>query len=268
MTLQTCLSALPNITAKVVLINGLLLLAYMSVVFLIAKKRNRLDTVDIAWGLGFIPIALSAALLRPTHRSLLIAGLVTIWGLRLANHIYQRSRVKGEDPRYTEMANKWKGSNRWLRAYFSVFILQGVLILIVGLPIATATGPRLHGWQWLTLAGGLVWLTGFVLEAIADKQLGNYIRLEKRPKVLKTGLWRYSRHPNYFGELTQWWGIGIIALQTSYGWIGLIGPLTLTILIVFVSGLPPIERRRAKDAAYRVYQKQTSALIPLPPKKP
>jgi steroid 5-alpha reductase family enzyme len=142
-----------------------------------------------------------------------------------------------------------------------------LLIGIIGLPIMAATGQVLDGWAWLTYAGAAIWIAGFITETIADRQLGAYIRLSKRPKVLQTGLWRYSRHPNYFGEVVQWWGIAVIALQASYGWIGLIGPAVLTLLILFVSGIPPIEKRRAKDAAYRTYQKQTSAFIPLPPKK-
>mgnify|MGYP005613215997 FL=1 len=135
-------------------------------------------------------------------------------------------------------------------------------MLVVSLPIFVATGEPLSGWAWLTWLGVLIWLKGFIFEAISDYQLANFLKLKDRPKVLQTGLWKYSRHPNYYGELVQWWGIGIIALQVSYGWIGLIGPLTLTLLIVFVSGIPPIEKRRAKDPEYREYMNRTSPLIP------
>lgn len=249
-------------TYQTLVVNIVLVWLFMSLVYVIAYRRKRLDTVDIAWGLGFVVVAWSSYLQQPSSQSLAILGLVTVWGLRLANHIWQRSRKKQEDdPRYQAIASKWKG-NYWVRAYFSIFMLQGVLVLVVSLPIFVATGEPLSGWAWLTWLGVLVWLKGFIFEAISDYQLANFLKLKDRPKVLQTGLWKYSRHPNYYGELVQWWGIGIIALQVSYGWIGLIGPLTLTLLIVFVSGIPPIEKRRAKDPEYREYMNRTSPLIP------
>lgn len=266
MNLVTCLPLPAEIVSRILAVNAALLFVYMTFWFIAARLRKRLDTVDIAWGLGFVLVAWSAALQRHSTRSWVIAGLVTIWGVRLATHIYRRSKTKKEDPRYEELARKWKG-NFWLRAYGSIFLLQGFLILIVSLPVVMATNHQLHGWAWLTILGAVVWLKGFVIEALADRQLAQYLRVKDRPKVLQTGLWKYSRHPNYFGELLQWWGVGIIALQARHGWVGLTGPLVLSILIVFVSGIPPIEKRRAKDAAYRAYQKKTSPLILWPQKK-
>jgi steroid 5-alpha reductase family enzyme len=247
------------------LIAAVVLFLYMTLCFLIAYGRKRLDTVDIAWGLGFVLVAWSIVLQRSSGRSLLLAMLVSIWGIRLSNHIYQRSKTRGDDRRYRELSSKWRG-NFWLRAYYSIFLLQGFLVLVISLPLIVAASNALPGWTWLGIAGALVWLFGFVIEAIADHQLAVFLLQKDRPKVLQTGLWQYSRHPNYFGELTQWWGIALIALQVSYGWIGPLGPLVLSILIVFISGIPPIERHRAKDPEYRVYKRKTSALIPLPPK--
>lgn len=237
----------------------------MTLCFMVARSRRRLDTVDTAWGLGFVIVAWSAVLQQPSTRSLVITLLVSVWGVRLSSHIWRRNQGREDDPRYGELSAKWHG-NFWLRAYFSIFLLQGALVWLVSLPVVVAVGHQLPGLGWLTIAGGLIWLAGFAVEAIADYQLSAFLGHEKHPKVLRTGLWRYSRHPNYFGELTQWWGIGLIALQASYGWTGLIGPLCLTILIIFVSGIPPIERRRQKDPEYRAYQRQTSPLIPLPPR--
>jgi steroid 5-alpha reductase family enzyme len=118
---------------------------------------------------------------------------------------------------------------------------------------------------WLTWLGAGLWLVGFVVESVADRQLAAFIKdKSNKGKVLDTGLWRYSRHPNYFGELLQWWAIGLIAAQTAYGWIGFAGPLLLTILIVFVSGIPPIENRRRDNPAYQDYKRRTSRLVPLP----
>jgi steroid 5-alpha reductase family enzyme len=252
-------------TGRILLINGLLLLAFMTVAFVIAKLRNRIDTVDMAWGLGFVISAVAVAVQHRTIACFLIALLVSVWGLRLSIHIGLRARSRGEDPRYEAMSKKWKG-NKWLRAYVSIFLLQGILIWIVGLPIMLAANSVIHGLLWLNIVGDIVWAVGFVIEAMSDYQLSKFLKRKNHPKVMQEGLWHYSRHPNYFGELTQWWGIGIICLQVSYGWLGLLGPLSLSLLIIFVSGIPPIEKRHQKDPAYAAYTARTSSLIPLPPK--
>ena len=259
----------PNNTTSVLklsAINVALVAIFMTIFYLIAYLRKRIDTVDIAWGLGFIVIAIATMLHRPSTSTQVVALLVSIWGIRLALHIALRSRGKKEDPRYKEIAKKWKG-NYWLRAYFSIFLTQGLLMLIVGAPILAASGPANYDLEAMIYFGSAMWVSGFAIEAYADQQLAQYLKNKKRPKVLKTGLWKYSRHPNYFGELLQWWGIGVIALSAERGYLGLIGPLLISFLIIFVSGIPPIEKRRAKDSAYKQYQKTTSPLIPWPPKK-
>ncbi len=251
-------------TIQLLVVNLILLVAYMTAWFLLARKRQRLDTVDSAWGGGFAVAAWAVAIQAPSTPTFVIALLVTLWSGRLTNHIANRSRKNSDDPRYVAMADKWKG-NVWVRAYFALFLTQGLLIWAISLPIVMAAGNEIVGLRWPLTAGIVVWIIGFAIESISDKQLANYLSDKKnKGKVLDTGLWRYSRHPNYFGELTQWWGIGIIAIQSSFGWIGLLGPLLLTILIVFVSGIPPIEKRREGNAAYQEYKKRTSPLIPLP----
>lgn len=252
--------------ARIFVINALLLFIYMTLWFLAARARKRLDTVDTAWGLAFVVVAWSVTVQQANSRSLLVAVLVSVWGFRLAYHIWRRNQGRGDDRRYIELSHKWRG-NFWLRAYFSVFLLQGALVWLVSLPVVLASGVTISGLGWLGVAGLVVWLIGFLFEAVADRQLANFMRLKGQSKVLQTGLWRYSRHPNYFGELTQWWGIGLIALQARNGWIGFIGPLTLSILIIFVSGIPPIERRRQKDLEYQAYRQRTSPLVPLPPRR-
>ena len=251
---------------KILAINFVIVLIFMSAAFAIAYYRKRLDTVDIAWGLGFVTVAFSTVWQKPAITTLVIYFLVAIWGLRLANHIWQRAKVTSEDPRYEEIGRKWKG-NYWQRAYVSIFLVQGALILLVSLPVVAASGEQLSGYGWLLGLGVLVWLKGFTIESIADWQLRKFLATKNHPKHLMTGLWRYSRHPNYYGELLQWWSIAVIALQCSWGWIGLIGPLTLTILIVFISGIPPIEKRRQNDAQYQAYKQRTSALVLLPSRK-
>ncbi len=229
---------------------------------------NNLNTVDAAWGSGFALVAWLVAIQQPSARSLLIAVLVSVWAARITNHLVRRVFSSGEDPRYAELSAKWQG-NFWLRAYVTIFLLQGVLVVLISLPVTVAAGgAQLDNLGWLSVLGAAIWAVGFGIEAAADRQLRDFIA-NKPPKgaVMDQGLWKYSRHPNYFGEMVQWWAIGLIALQVSYGWIGLLGPLTLTYLLLFVSGIPMIENRKKNDPPYRRYMQRTSMLIPLPPRK-
>jgi steroid 5-alpha reductase family enzyme len=250
-------------TEHILLINAALLLVYMTLWFVVARLRRRLDTVDMAWGGGFVAVAWSVAVQHADVRTVVVAVLVSLWGSRLFSHILRRARKSGEDPRYAEMAKKWRG-NVWARAYVMIFLLQGMLIWIISLPVVYAAGNSSDG-SWLLWLGTAVWLFGFVFESAADRQLATFISNPKhKGQVMQTGLWHYSRHPNYFGELLQWWAIGVIALSASFGWIGLVGPLALTTLIVFISGIPPIENRKKSDPKYREYMQHTSPLVPLP----
>jgi steroid 5-alpha reductase family enzyme len=255
-----------GMTAHILLVNALVLFVFMTLIFVIARARDRLDTVDSAWGLAYIVAAWAVVLQARSGRGILVAILITIWGLRLTRHLFIRSARRGkDDPRYQEMRAEWKG-NVWLRAYGVVFLLQGFLVWIISIPVVMVAGQLLPRAHWLNGAGVILWLIGFITESVADHQLTVFVENQKVKKtknaVLDTGLWRYSRHPNYFGELTQWWAIGLIACQTSFGWVGLLGPLVLTITIVLVSGIPPIESRRKSNPEYRKYMARTSPLIP------
>jgi steroid 5-alpha reductase family enzyme len=242
------------------------ILVYMTLWFFVAKRRKRLDTVNAAWGGGFVLIAWLVALQQPTIRTYMVAVMVTAWSARLTYYLAKRSRRNGEDSRYSERAKKWK--RVWLRAYFSIYLLQGVLLLLVALPIITNAGAPLPELRLLFTLGYAVWAVGFYIEYKADNELERFKSDKKnKDKVLDTGLWQYSRHPNYFGELLQWWGIGLIAAQTSFGWVGLAGSLVLTYLICKVSGIPSIEKRWAKDKRYQEYKKRTNSLLPWPKKE-
>jgi steroid 5-alpha reductase family enzyme len=248
-------------------LTAVLLFVYMCVAFLFAKKRNQLNVVDVAWCGGFVLVAWSTYAQMQAPRTLLVAVLVTLWGLRLMSHLLKRVRSGQDDPRYLDLKKKWKG-NVWRRAFFMIFMLQALLVLIVSLPVTMTANPLLGHTSWAVYTGAVIWFIGFTIERLADAELAEFIKNRKdKNAVLDTGSWKFSRHPNYFGELTQWWGIGIIALQAERGWIGFIGPLTLTLLIVFVSGIPPIENKKKSNPAYAAYMKRTSMLIPLPPKQ-
>lgn len=243
--------------------NAVGLLVYMTVIFGVAYKRKRLDTVDGAWGGAFVVAATMVAGLQPTLRTIVIAVLIDIWAIRLSSHIIDRIRSHNQDdPRYTELASKWKG-NYWSRAYVSIFLTQGIAALIISLPTVFATGDDTTWSTPLLAAGIVVWVAGFITELVGDRQLRQFLADKKnKGKVLDSGLWHFSRHPNYLGELTQWYGIGIIACGAAWGWVGLIGPVALNILIRYISGVPPIERRKSKDPAYAAYIKKTNPILP------
>lgn len=246
--------------------NAIAILVVMTGAFLVAKRRKRLDTVDSAWGMAFAVAAAVSAGYDFQLRTLLLLVLVDIWAVRLTSHLLDRSRRSKEDPRYTELSKKWKG-NFWARAYLSVFLVQALLVWVISLPVVMAAGKSNAYATLFTILGTAVWLKGFVIETIADRQLAKFRGASKnKNEVLQTGLWRYSRHPNYYGEISQWFGVGLVACAAHNGWIGLAGPLVLALTIIYVSGIPPIEKRHAGDLKYQEYKRHTSALIPWPSK--
>ena len=251
---------------------GILALAvflHMTSWFIISLLKKRNDVADIAWGLGFITSTWLAFFLSgfQSARSIIVQLLVTIWGARLAWHIYLRNKNKHEDIRYAEWRKEW---GKWfiLRSYLQVFLLQGVLLYLISVPVFFIQKNSLTTIHIVDFIGVVVWIIGFYFESVGDSQLKRFISLpENRGKIMQTGLWKYTRHPNYFGEVTQWWGIFIIALSLPNGWVTIIGPLTITILILFVSGIPLLEKRHAGRPEYEEYNKKTSIFFPLPPKK-
>ena len=243
-------------------------LMYMLLWFIVSLVLRRNDVADVAWGGGFIVAAVAALASSgvTTSRALLVIALVIIWGLRLLLHIGFRNRGKGEDARYRKWREEW-GKNATLRSFFQIYILQGVLLLVISLPdirSITATDSPLG---LVDLLGAIVWLTGFLFEAISDWQLLQFKKdRANKGKVISTGLWRYSCHPNYFGEVTLWWGIFLIALTVPGGWITIAGPVTITLLIIGVSGIPMLEKKYEGNAEFDEYKRRTSAFFPLPPK--
>jgi len=230
-------------------------------------KRN--DVADIAWGLGFgiVTIANLVKTQNYTFTALLVTSLILIWGLRLGWHITMRNIKKSEDYRYKAWRDSW---GKWfiVRSYLQVFILQGFFMLLIVLPVLLVMGYSRNGIFSLTVLGATLWVIGFFTEAVGDKQLKEFTtNLKNKGRIMDKGFWKYSRHPNYFGEVTQWWAIGIIALTSSYGWVGLVGPMTITFLIVKVSGIPLLENKYKNNPEYQAYKLRTSMLIPLPLKK-
>ncbi len=246
----------------------IIIFIYATVWFAAAVYKKRNDIADIAWGIGYIVICGYLLYSYPASPvSILSYILVTLWGLRLSLHIYHRNKNKTEDFRYRAWREEW-GNTFYLRSYGQVFLLQGVLLIVILSPVIHVAVAETYTWNGFTWVGLFCWLIGFYFQAVADWQLSVFIKERKDPgAIMQTGLWKYSRHPNYFGELMMWWGIFIITLPVTNSFYFIIGPLTITLLIVFVSGIPMLEKKYAGNPAFEDYKKRTSVLIPMPSRK-
>lgn len=250
------------------LLLGLVLFVYMSFWFLISLIQKRNDVADVAWGLGFVLIAWTAFFVADATsvRVLLVNVLVSIWGLRLAWHIHARNKGKTEDYRYQAWRQEW-GKYFFVRSYFQIYFLQGALLFIIALPVIIINVSAGESLGLFDIVGISIWLIGFFFEVVGDAQLASFIRIpQNKGKLFKGGLWRYTRHPNYFGEVTQWWGVWLLALCIPSGWLTIVGPLTITFLILKVSGVPLLEKKMENNPDFIEYKKRTSVFIPLPPR--
>ena len=254
---------------NLILVQVAVVTLYSSLWFLVALKLRRNDVADLAWGAGFMILALVSQFSVATIsiRGLLVLALVTIWGLRLSLHIGLRNKGKAEDPRYRKWREEW-GRHATVRAYFQIFLLQGFLIAVILVPVTHILAGRGSDLTWLDALGSAVWLLGFVFEAIGDLQLTQFKKDPgNRGRVITSGLWKYTRHPNYFGEVTLWWGVWLIACSLPGGWKTVFGPATITALILFVSGIPLLEKRYEGNIEFEEYRRRTSAFFPMPPKR-
>lgn len=248
---------------------------FMSSIFFIARQRRRYDLIDVAWGLSFISIAVVAFAGQPTYELVSVQTiaitLVIIWGLRLSIHIYYRwSRAPEEDKRYVTQRKQYakKPGGVALNMYFRVYVTQAVLAIVISLPVIVLNTYGSTDITWVSLVGIVVWLVGFIFETVGDFQLSRFVtKSTSKDKLMTKGLWKYTRHPNYFGEVMQWWGVYLVALVPLYWWLGLLGPVTITILILFVSGVPLTEKHFAGRKGWDAYKKRTSIFLPLPPRK-
>ena len=248
---------------------AIIILVYFTALFVIGTLRKNNSIVDIGWGIGFVLLAWTLLVLR-LPLSLVrttITLLVTLWGVRLFYHILKRNHGKPEDFRYVAFRKAW---GKWVvpRAFFQIYMLQGFLMFMIALPYileGNATAPVnavLYG------AGLLVFALGFAFEAVGDAQLKSFLRdPANKGKIMTSGLWRYTRHPNYFGEATIWWGIFLLALSGGVTPFAVLGPITITVLLLFVSGVPLLERDMKNRPGYAEYAEKTSIFIPWFPKK-
>jgi steroid 5-alpha reductase family enzyme len=238
-----------------------------SVTFAIGRRIGRYNVVDVAWGVGFVAIAAVAATLGhgdPTRRWLLLA-LVTIWGLRLSWHIQRKTVGKGEDPRYATLLRDATPA----QVVRKVFLLQAFITWFVSFPLqlSAVTGPTPKPLTAVTVLGVAVWLVGVTFEAVGDRQLRVFKSdPANRGLVMDRGLWAWTRHPNYFGDATVWWGLW---LTTISGWLSLAtvgSPLLMTYFLVYVTGARLTEKLMAGRPGFAQYQARTAFFFPRPPR--
>ena len=239
------------------------------ILWLVSLAVRDSSIVDIAWGPLIFLIGLTYYLATdaPGSRARLIVALVALWAVRLAAHIGARNLGHGEDFRYAA----WRAQHPdtwWIRSYFKVFLLQGVIAWIVAMPLFYAiTTNASSGWTMWDWAGVALFAFGFLFEAIGDEQLRRFkANPANKGHVMNTGLWRYTRHPNYFGEAVLWWGIGLIGVAAG-GWLGLVGPAIITFLLIRVSGVAMLEKTlKNTKPGYADYIARTPAFFPRLPK--
>ncbi|MFM8321125.1 MAG: DUF1295 domain-containing protein [Chloroflexota bacterium] len=251
---------------EVFLNGGLVVLAAVLALWLLSLALRDSSIVDIFWGPGFVLTAGAYTLLAPgelTGRAGLALALVAAWGLRLGLHLLVRNWGRQEDFRYAA----WRRQHgpRWVWvSLFQVFLLQGLILWVVSAPLVSAIlGRRPLG--WLDGLAVLAWAVGFFFEAVGDWQLARFkADPANKGRLLTGGLWRYTRHPNYFGDALQWWGLYLLAVSAG-GWWTLFSPLIMTYLLLKVSGVSLLERTLETRPGYEDYMRRTSAFVPWKP---
>ena len=253
------------------LIASSVILFLMVILWLVSIPLKNVSIVDAFWGMGFVVVNLTYFLLEPLSytRTLVVLALVSIWGIRLSAYLLKRNYGKEEDFRYQEFRRHYGINRYWWVSFFQVFILQGSLIMIVSLPLfgiyGETTSNELNSIDYIAL---LCWCIGFLFESVGDYQLTKF---KKNPAnkgaILNTGLWRYTRHPNYFGDATVWFSFGLFS-AASGGYWHFIGALVMIYLIINISGVAMLEKSLKKTKpGYRAYVESTNAFIPWFPKK-
>jgi steroid 5-alpha reductase family enzyme len=263
------------------LLSGGVILGLMILLWLLSLALKNSSIVDIFWGTGFViivwlvKIALTDTFLMisayetamSVWRGWLLAGLVTIWGLRLSIYIFIRNHGKPEDFRYAAWRQE-NGPRWWWISLFKVFLLQGVLLWIISAPLVAGQYPHFgHTPGIFDILGILIWAFGFYFEAAGDWQLAQFKKNpENKGKLMTTGVWKYTRHPNYFGDAAQWWGFYLIALSGGAWWT-IFSPIIMTLLLIKVSGVAMLEKTMSQRPGFEEYARRTNAFFPWLPRK-
>lgn len=240
----------------------------MVVTALIGRKQGRVTVVDTAWGLGFVLVAIVAALVGSGSglRRVVLLVMVAVWGLRLAQHMHRRNSGKGEDARYQAMLAGQPG-DPFLVAIRKVYLIQGFSVWFVSLPIQVSAAAG----DGLVLVAGLgvvLWALGLTFEAVGDRQLAAFkADPANKGAIMDRGLWSWTRHPNYFGDSSVWWGIFILSASAWPGVLTILSPVAMTYFLVFATGARLLEKHMAERPGYREYQERTSYFLPRPPRR-
>lgn len=253
-----------------ILIGWGVMVLVMSGLWKLQQSNGKAGIVDVAWPLGVGGLATLFCTFSETgllERRVLVAALAMVWGVRLSWHIWLRLRHETDDKRYIDLRDAW-GENFEQRLFkFYQFQAFGALLFAIPMLIAAQNSNPLNFWD---LLGVVIWFVAFIGESVADAQLKRFKSHSKEPQaVCREGLWRYSRHPNYFFEWLHWWSYVAFAILSPWGWVTLIGPIAMLYFILFVTGVPPAEASSLKSRgdAYRKYQQETNAFFPWFPKK-
>ncbi|MBY0588466.1 DUF1295 domain-containing protein [bacterium] len=247
-------------------LNLVLILSLLTLLWLLSLALHDASIVDPFWGTGFVVVALATWLSKESHhgRDHLLVAMVALWGVRLSLYLLWRNIGKGEDRRYQAMRARI-GKSFWWVSLMSVFMLQGVLLWIISMPtqIGQLAKPLWESWTVLDWAGITLYGIGLFFEAVGDAQLA---RFKSNPAnkglVMNTGLWRYTRHPNYFGDFCVWWGIYLVSIAGGAWWT-FFGPAVISFFLIRVSGVTLLERDMAdRRPDYRTYQRSTSSFFP------
>ena len=255
--------------AGVLAINAAAIFVLVTGLWAVSVAVRDTSIIDIFWGSGFVVVAWVTFVVADGsegYRWLLVA-LTTLWGLRLTAHLANRNLGHGEDFRYAKMRERH--GSRWpLRSLWSVYWVQGALMWVVSLPVQAGQQLGEGSPDWLAWVGVAVWGVGLFFETVGDLQLSRFIAdPANRGKVMDQGLWRYTRHPNYFGDFSVWWGIWLVALSAGAWWT-VVGPLVMSLLLIKVSGAGLLEKSLSKKReGYDEYVARTSGFFPLPPRR-
>ncbi len=260
---------------ELLLINLCVVSGLMFCTWLVSLLLRDVSIVDFVWGTGFVVVgwvtlmvSASPTVGSPTLQNWLIVWLTTLWGLRLSGYLFWRNHGKPEDYRYQEMRDK-HGRGFALRSLLSVFGLQGGIMWIVSLPIQTGQlAENQSQIGVLAVLGVVIWLVGVCFESIGDFQLARFkANLENQGRVMDRGLWRYTRHPNYFGDFLVWWGLYFVSFGKGVAWWSAVGPAVMSVFLIYVSGVSLLEKSlKERKPGYDDYIRRTSSFIPLPPK--
>lgn len=248
-------------------VKAIVVILALTWLYALIKKDN--SVMDIAYGISFIALALFTYFCSDISQDLR-ASIITIativWGSRLSFRIWRRNKHKGEDFRYATWRENWMKNGAvyfHLRSILQIYVLQGIIITLVGLPIIFANTLSSESFSYINLFGLLIFYVGFYLEARADAELDAFLKNKKgKNEILQSGLWKYSRHPNYFGESLIWWGMALMVVGIVYWPIAFLSPLLITYLLRFVSGVPMLEAKYKDNKEYQAYALKTNAFIP------